>query len=361
MALQFITGWHGITSAMLGDRVAYVDPGHSHVIANGTGKGGRRGLRYQGGSANTINVPPSYGTETPTATAGVWFKPVAAHSGEGTRGVILGFGNYIAGGDSVSVYYEYSTQQIVVLGPSTSYTVLFSTTASAYPTGAWVYVELSVTLDDTAGTIRLSLGTESAKSATVYSASSVDTCGDDLVPADGLNNVIVGGYGQGDGYFSDLYTRDDLTQHGRSCVAAAFPSANDSVQFTPLSGTNASNVDDGETPDDDTTHNESATLNHEDMFAIAGFVAPSHTFHGFAIHTRAKASAADGRVLSTMWAHPVATSGASAVLCADELDVDFYDIVGPALDVSSPDGSFETPEAFEAFFADLLIGYKITT
>lgn len=63
--------------------------------------------------------------------------------------------------------------------------------------------------------------------------------------------------------------------------------SNDSVQWTPLSSTNASNVDDA-TFDDDTTYNSDNTSGHIDLFNHGSLSSTPVTIHAVTVKSRAK-------------------------------------------------------------------------
>jgi hypothetical protein len=61
--------------------------------------------------------------------------------------------------------------------------------------------------------------------------------------------------------------------------------AGGNADFTPLSSTNASNVDDNPNSDDDTTYNSSGTVGHIDTFAVGNLHASSGTVLSVAVNT----------------------------------------------------------------------------
>lgn len=66
------------------------------------------------------------------------------------------------------------------------------------------------------------------------------------------------------------------------------PDADDTVQFTPLSSTNVSNIDDVGFHDGDTTYNQSTTVGHVDLFTLANQAATPQETYALVVHTRAK-------------------------------------------------------------------------
>lgn len=81
---------------------------------------------------------------------------------------------------------------------------------------------------------------------------------------------------------------NDLTGYptGTPIVDTAFVSgAGANADFTPLSGTNASNVDDNPNADDDSTYNSSVTVGNIDTFAVDALHAGSGTIIAIVVNT----------------------------------------------------------------------------
>jgi len=103
--------------------------------------------------------------------------------------------------------------------------------------------------------------------------------------------------------FDDLLVWDDAGSDFTSALSVLHQietldvDADDSVQFTPLSSTNTSNVDDATFHDGDTTYNESATVGHVDLFTVEDqATTPANTL-AVVVHTRAKKTDAGSAVL----------------------------------------------------------------
>ena len=105
---------------------------------------------------------------------------------------------------------------------------------------------------------------------------------------------LYGGYGNsGNARYDDLYVCDDQGSNnnnflGEVIVRTLLPSgAGTYTQWTPLSGSNYENVDE-ESPDEDTTYNETGVLDNQDSFAMGDLPDSGVAIHG--VKTRAIAN-----------------------------------------------------------------------
>ncbi len=147
-------------------------------------------------------------------------------------------------------------------------TQLFSTSGLGLLTGTWYYIELKIFIHDTTGTVELWV--DGVKE---IDETSVDT-------RNGTPSTITHLYLMGDSFdaqFDDLYVLDDsgadaTDRLGDSRVETVFPDADGATNnFTAVGAgtTNADRVDDGSTPDDDTTYNHSSTAADKDLYGFA--------------------------------------------------------------------------------------------
>jgi hypothetical protein len=141
------------------------------------------------------------------------------------------------------------------------------TAAGVFTQDNWYWVEFQSTIGDgTAGSWAVKLN-----GAALISGSSTDTRNGGTL---GQVAYVRIGHNRGGGShsanwdFDDWYIRNDSTYMGDVKMALRSVSgAGNSTQFTPLSSTNASNVDDS-TNDGDTTYNYSNTASQKDTFAL---------------------------------------------------------------------------------------------
>ena len=347
MALLFATGFNGITTATIGRRSAL-------AIISAVGANGRYGqaVRLQGGSANAYNTL-AWSDKT-TIYYGAWLKPVAVLASEDTQfGRLLDAFDANAFVSHLTINYDFTDETISVVGPSPSYTEFYAGTANAWPVNTWAFLEVKLVVDNSAGAVTVRLnGTQ------VYAGTGLDTRQGSHSPY-GVNAITVGGFGMDDLYCDSIYALDASgsaphnTFLGPIRVDKVDTSANDSVQFTPLSSTNESNVDDGNSPDDDTSYNESSTLNHRDTFTVSGHHATSHKVFAVIARAMAKASAADGRELRTVIDDGSVHTGPST-----PIDDTGYIEVSQILEI--PTSSYASPEAAESAINALKVGYEIS-
>jgi hypothetical protein len=91
-------------------------------------------------------------------------------------------------------------------------------------------------------------------------------------------------------------------------IEALATSADDSVQFTPLSSTNESNVDETGFHDGDTTYNQSTTVGHVDTFAMADQASTPSSCMAIAVHTVAKKTDVGGVTMRNRIKHGSTTA-----------------------------------------------------
>ena len=341
MALLFATGFNGITTATIGRRSAF-------AAITSVGANGRYGqaVRVGGGAAGYFYVATT-GALT-TVTAGVVVKPVSVFAGEDPdAGSILTFYDFTGTAAHLELKYDFTDECMFVQGPGPSYTEFYRGASSSLPASAWCTVECTLVVSNSAGAVTLDIN-----GVTVYTGTSLDTRQGTHTPF-GVDAVGIGGFGMGDLYCDAMYVRDDSTRLGPFRIDKVDTSANDSVQFTPLSSTNESNIDDGNSPDDDTSYNSSSTLNHRDTFTVAGWKATSHKVFAVIPRAVAKASAADGRELRT-----VVDNGSVVTGTSTSIDDTGYTEVSQVLEIAT--STYASPEAAETGVNALKIGYEIS-
>ena len=346
MALLFATGFNGITTATIGRRSAF-------AVVSSVGANGRYGqaVRLENGSANAYNTL-AWSDKT-TIIYGAWLKPVAVLASEDAQfGRLLDAFDVNAFVSHLSINYDFTDETISVIGPSPSYTEFFAGAANLWPVNTWGCLEVALTVHNSTGTVSVWLN-----GTLLYAGTGLDTRQGSHSPF-GVNAITVGGFGMDDLYCDSIYALDTT---GSDCNARLGPfrvdleqtSANDSVDFTPLSGTNESNIDDGNSPDDDTTHNESSTLADRDQFTVAGYKATSHKVFAVIARAVAKASAADGRELRA-----VINDGSDHLGPSTSIDDTGYVEVSAILEI--PTSTYASPEAAETAINALKIGYEIS-
>jgi hypothetical protein len=130
-------------------------------------------------------------------------------------------------------------------------------------------------------------------------------------------------------------------------------SADDTVQFTPLSGGNESNIDDGNTPDDDTSYNSSSTVNHKDLFSVSGYSLPAgtNTIVGVALHVVTKVDSGARTLRPVIKSSTTTSNGTATVLSTSYGELSMIASVDPHTSAAWADAT-----AINA----MKIGYEIT-
>lgn len=133
--------------------------------------------------------------------------------------------------------------------------------------GIWYYFEIDCTIDNSTGAYDVHVD-----GVQVFTDSGVDTQNGAVAQVD---NIELFGNTAIDPEYDDIYVLDDAGADntgllGDCRVETVFPDADgNETDFTPLSSTNVSNVDDGVTPDDDTSYNSSSTATDRDLYGFA--------------------------------------------------------------------------------------------
>lgn len=149
----------------------------------------------------------------------------------------------------------------------------------------WYYLELKVTISDTVGvaelrvngTVDITLTSQDTRNA--GSAAAVDYVGFSI------GNTTSQNLRWCDVYVIDWSTSPNTTYLG-DCRVRPYKAnaAGSTTQWTPLSSTNVSNVDDATSSDEDTTYNYDSTAGHIDLYAMedlpdsATIVAVQHSY-----------------------------------------------------------------------------------
>lgn len=178
---------------------------------------------------------------------------------------ILQFYDSVAGGVQCGLAIN-SSKQIYFWRGTTATVVATGTTVLV--AGGIYYIEWKVTFSNTgAFEVRINGVTE-------ISSGSVDTTNTANNSANGVQILGNGGGGNSD-FWDDFYLSDNsggapnndflFNVNGPPAIETKFVTSNDAVAFTPLSSTNASNVDETDY-DGDTTYNTSSSTGQTDTF-----------------------------------------------------------------------------------------------
>ena len=156
---------------------------------------------------------------------------------------------------------------------------VLATSEDTWDWNNWHYVEVKVTVHDTAGAFEVRVDGVAA-----ISGSDVDTR---YGGTTGICNILE--LRGGPCYYDDLYVLDssgsinnDFLGPGARVLPCKVNAAGDDTDFTPLASSNYLNVDETPTPDGNTTYNASSTSGHRDLYnleALTGQIAVG-TVHG---------------------------------------------------------------------------------
>jgi hypothetical protein len=171
--------------------------------------------------------------------------------------------------------YTGSTQATLVVNGGSSYAALYRGTSGGtllartpnniVNVGNWNYYEVGLTVDNSTGYMEFRLNGQSLLNLT-----GIDT----QISANALVNYIV--FSGSGNFYDDFYVNDSTAGPGSfPCdsfngdvrVDTLFATGNNAVQWTPLSSTNVSNIDEI-AADGDTTYNSSNTTGQEDTFTF---------------------------------------------------------------------------------------------
>lgn len=220
--------------------------------------------------------------------------------------LVAGFGfrngGAMAASDVLVFYSENgSSEQIVLrktaageLAVDRGSTNLGSTSGLGLIGSTWYYVEIDVTFGDgTAGSVDVYVDNISQ-----ISLSSIDTRN-----VTGENCARVALVGNNNGHeFDDFYILDDTgsdqtTRIGPCFIETVLPDANGTTNNFTASPvvSNYLNVDDGNTPDDDSTYNHSSTATDKDLYGHAALAASIDTIYAVMPRSHCRTNAGGAR------------------------------------------------------------------
>lgn len=230
-----------------------------------------------------------------------------------TSGIVVGFGLSISSGTAQPICSLQSgtTAQVELRVSATrALTVtrngtLLATSTTILSTGVWYYVELKISISDTAGVVAMQInGASETLTFVTGNATNQDTRNGtpttvDTVKFQGAGAQII--------TIDDLYVIDTTTGSapandflGDCRVEAMLPStAGNYAQWTPLSSTNVSNVDES-SPDGDTSYNSSSTANQIDSFNYTNITPSSATIYGIQYALSARKDDAGTRTIAPL-------------------------------------------------------------
>lgn len=139
-----------------------------------------------------------------------------------------------------------------------------STTLRKFKVATWQYIELSVSISDTVGTVRVDLDGE-----TILNVSNLDTRNG--VPTT-VDQVRIGSNNGDFPYFDDLYVSDSITPLGPQRIYTLKPTADTAQkQWLPLSGTDNFAMVDDSPIDGDATYVSGSAIGDFDLYDLENY------------------------------------------------------------------------------------------
>jgi hypothetical protein len=239
MSILLIEGFDvypNINSTSYGLQSRWLSTSAYNRISLVTGRYGGQALQITG-ATNNFGASADYpltaaGSGTTTLTLGVAYNNGLSIPG---NVVVLNFQNGGAGGTQICGLAMNSSQQLFFWRGTTA-TVL-ATSSVSIPTGSWHYLEVVLTIA-TSGSFSVYLDGVSIMSATAVNTGSLSIDTLELGTNTGYFVSEIGYFSQ----FDDLYVTNTAVRVGERRVATLYPASNGAVAWTPLTGTNYSEV-----------------------------------------------------------------------------------------------------------------------
>lgn len=144
-------------------------------------------------------------------------------------------------------------------------TTVSTSSAGVIKINTWYYIELSITISDTVGTVRVDVN-----GSTVINATGLDTRNG--TPAD-VNTLSLGNNNGNTVYFDDVYITNTITPLGPQRIYTLRPNADTAQkQWTPLSGVNNYAMVNETIIDGDTSYVSATNVNDFDLYDVANYV-----------------------------------------------------------------------------------------
>jgi len=266
-----------------------------------TGRFGGQCLNINGGGGTEDTVKTFWGTALSTLTVGFAFKA------GGTSWNIMELRN----GTSTNCIAINSTATgaLEVRRGSRSGTVLGTSPAGVAPSNTWIYIELSLTISATVGTVDLNVDGLSQISLTAQNTGTTSI--------DSINFCENSAGGQS--YFDDVYVRDDLTRLGPSRIESLIPNSDVSGGvWTPSTGTSGWACIDETQANGDTDYISASSVGDQSLFECTDLSTTPLNVYAVQIVTNSEKTDAATRAIKHAISDgtTTATSGDKALLSA---------------------------------------------
>lgn len=175
-------------------------------------------------------------------------------------------------------------------------TEIFSYTIPNFSLNNWYYLETGIVVADTSGSLEFKVNGKTAVSMSGIDTKNGTTSTIDEVGTESFrqNNRW---------YITDWYITNNQgpisasnTFLGDIKILSFLPSqSGDTIQFTPSASTNVSQVDDGNSPDDDTTFVSASLVDTMDLFRAQIYTGSEDIIYGVSVRTLARKTDAGSR------------------------------------------------------------------
>lgn len=176
-------------------------------------------------------------------------------------------------------------------------TTIVGTGTIAPTIGAWNYIVFKVLISNTVGTVESWVnGTKDLD----LTNQDTDNGGGNIATAKLQSQSGISTLEYDDFYLGDDAGTDMTDEQGDCHIEQVVPNANGTTNnFTASPAVaNYLNVDDGDTPDDDTTYNHSSTATDKELYGCASLVGPVQTVHAVQVRARARKEDAGNRLIN---------------------------------------------------------------
>lgn len=256
---------------------------------------------------NAISVGTSFSRWT-TNTSGMAFNgwPAYLYAGiTGSNPVYSGWAQYAVSGDGLSVRFRQNgTTHVDAYFQGGLVTIRrgLSTTLATYnipnwSSNTWYYFEMGAVIDDVNGSVQFIVNGQ-----TVISASNLDTRNGALPYVDEVGfegpNLVTRIYYMTDWYVTDTLGSNPTTNGflGDIRIFSTIPSSSgDTLNFIPLTGTNVQMVDDGNSPDDNTTFVSASLSGSLDLYNTFQYTGSATQIYGVGVKALARKTDAGSR------------------------------------------------------------------
>jgi hypothetical protein len=185
------------------------------------------------------------------------------------------------------------------IGVYRSTTTLLGTTSNSLTVGAWNYIEVKIKISNTVGTVEVWINGE--KGLDLSSQDTLNGTAAAEITSINLDAASITYCEYDDIYVGDTSGSDMTDRQGDCHITMVTPNANGNRNnFTRVGGgsNNYEAVDDGATPDDDTTYNHSSTATDGELYGCTAMSGSVDTVLGVQVRARVRKEDAGNRLIN---------------------------------------------------------------